>query len=122
MSLKKRVYCRLCEIYMTLIFKKFKVYVDVVTFSFSEVLVSAQEKKENTRDLLPTFFNSFNLNFSSVFFSGLPKFPQFWKNGYTLYKAHLKNQVIRIPVSKHLYSTNLSTSSKCLFQSNCVCT
>ena len=53
---------------MTLIFKNFKVYVDVVTFSFSEVLVSAQEKKENTRDLLPTFFNSFNLNFFISFF------------------------------------------------------
>lgn len=59
---------------MTLIFKNFKVYVDVVTFSFSEVLVSAQEKKENTCDLLLTFFNSFNLNFSSVFFSGLLNF------------------------------------------------
>ena len=59
---------------MTLIYKNFKVYVDVVTFSFSEVLVSAQENKENTCDLLPTFFNSFNLNFSSVFFSGLLNF------------------------------------------------
>ena len=81
-------------------------------------LFQLRKKKENTCDLFPTFFTQFFISF----FSGLHKFPQFWKNGYTLYKAHLKNQVIRIPVSKHLYSTNLSTSSKCMFQNNCVCT
>ncbi|RMX48357.1 hypothetical protein pdam_00016299 [Pocillopora damicornis] len=28
----------------------------------------------------------------------LHKFPQFWKNGYTLYKAHLKNQLYSFSV------------------------
>lgn len=66
---------------MRLIFKNFKVYVELVTFSFSEVLVSAQKKKENTCDLLPTFFNPFNLNFSSFFFQDFINFHNFGRMG-----------------------------------------
>lgn len=66
---------------MRLILKNFKVYVELVTFSFNEVLVSAQKKKENTCDLFPTFFNPFNLNFSLVFFQDFINFHNFGKMG-----------------------------------------
>ena len=38
-------------------------------------------KKEITCDLLPTFFNPFNLNFSSVFFQDFINFHNFERTG-----------------------------------------
>ena len=44
-------------------------------------LFQLRKKKENTCDLFPTFFNPFNLNFSSVFFQDFINFHNFGKTG-----------------------------------------